>query len=36
MEKPLEAVAIEVFEKEPFGFSPQVHIAACYLEIEGL
>jgi 8-oxo-dGTP diphosphatase len=26
---------IEVFEREPPDFSPQAHIAACYLEFEG-
>jgi 8-oxo-dGTP diphosphatase len=25
---------IEVHEKEPNGFNPQVEVAACYLEID--
>jgi uncharacterized protein len=26
---------VEIHEREPEGFSPQVQVAACYLEIDG-
>jgi 8-oxo-dGTP diphosphatase len=28
-----KAINIEIHEKKPEGFSPQVQVAACYLEI---